>query len=153
MACLQLNRGEPFRALSRSPDETRAIGRAFGKLLRQGDIIYIYGEIGAGKTVFVSGIAASMDIADYITSPTFTIVNIYEGSLFLCHFDAYRIESRAELLETGFYEYAGGNCAVVVEWAEKIHGFCPAAGAEVRIEAAAGNENDTDRIINITFNA
>ena len=143
----RIKKGEPFRAVSRSPGETRMIGYAFGKGLDRGDIVYIYGDIGAGKTVFTSGVAAALGIRDYITSPTFTIANFYEGSLPLCHFDAFRIENGDELLETGFFDYSGGNCVVIVEWADRLNGYMPDSRIDVFIETV--NFSETERIIRI----
>ena len=131
-------RGEPFQTLSGSPEATKAIGHSLGGLLRCGDVVYIYGEIGAGKTVFVSGIASALGIGEYITSPTFTIANFYLGAKPFHHFDAYRIESPEELFETGFFEFAGGDCVVAVEWAERLAPFKPGGCVEVWIEDAGG---------------
>ena len=144
----------PVLLLSDSPETTKKYGRRFGELLRNGDVVYLYGEIGAGKTVFTSGLAESLGVTDYVTSPTFTIANEYHGSLLLYHFDAYRIESPDELSETGFYDFAGGECVVVVEWAEKLRGAGPCDRIEVWIDsfdAADGLRDDMYRAIKIKF--
>ena len=150
---MRLKRGEPFLTSSKSPETTRSIGRSLGKLLKLGDTVFIFGDVGVGKTVFVSGIASALDIGGYITSPTFIIANAYNGKFPLYHFDAYRIKSPDELSETGFFEYAGGECVVAVEWAERLNGFKPAGCVEVWIERdESGGENDSGRIIKIIFN-
>jgi tRNA threonylcarbamoyladenosine biosynthesis protein TsaE len=123
------------------------MGMAFGKHLKRGDAVFIFGEIGAGKTVFVTGVAAALGIREYITSPTFAIANIYEGSLTMCHYDAFRIGSPAELIEAGFYEYIGGDCLVIIEWAERLCGYEPDNCIKVRIEYVNGSDNE--RLINI----
>ena len=147
-----IKRGEPFAALSGSPGETRRIGRDLGLLLRRGDTVCIYGDVGAGKTVFVSGIATALGIGGHISSPTYTIANAYFcGRAPFYHFDAYRIESPAELYETGFFECSGGDCVVAVEWAERIGEAKPAGCVEVWLcEAADGSESH--RNIKIVFN-
>lgn len=146
----RLERGKAYRETSRSPESTRMIGRELGKLLTQGDVVFIYGEIGAGKTVFVSGIAHSLGIRDYITSPTFTIANVYEGLHTFYHFDAFRIENPSQLFETGFYDYAGADCIIAVEWAERLSDFVPESSIEIRIDSVGDNESE--RKIEIRFN-
>jgi tRNA threonylcarbamoyladenosine biosynthesis protein TsaE len=146
---VQIKRGEHFHSISASPEATRSIGHALGKLLRRGDAVYIYGDVGAGKTVFVTGVASALGIAEYITSPTFTIANVYEGTATLCHFDAYRIKSPAELFETGFFDCVGGDCIVAVEWPERIGAPAPDGRVEVRIDAVEGR--DTERTITIDY--
>ena len=146
---MDIKRGEPFRALSESPGETKLLGRCLGSLLNKGDTVYLYGDIGAGKTVFVAGMASALGIDEYITSPTFTIANVYNSDTPLYHFDAYRIKSPEELFETGFFDCAGGDCIVAVEWAERLGMYKPDGCAEVWIDAVDGC--DTQRIIRINF--
>ena len=107
------------RHVSAGPEETLEIGRKLGKKLKDGDIVALCGDLGAGKTVFVKGIAAGLEIReDEVTSPTFTLHKEYDGRLKLHHFDLYRIESEEELVNTGFYDILGdGIC--VIEWAGK----------------------------------
>ena len=147
---INIRRGESFQILSKSPGETEKVGHSLGGLLKRGDTVFIYGDIGAGKTVFVRGIASGLNYFGYVTSPTFTIVNVYNGTAPLYHFDAYRIKSPAELYETGFFEFSGGDCVVAVEWAERLKGFKPDNCVEVWISPDGGC--DTDRIIKIGFN-
>ena len=135
--------------LSESPAATAAIGRSLGGILELGDVVCIYGDIGAGKTVFVSGMADALGIDGYITSPTYTIANFYDGAKPLHHFDAYRIESPEELFETGFFEFAGSGCIVAVEWAERLERLKPEKSIDVFIEYACGS--DAARTIKITF--
>lgn len=107
---------------SRSPSETWEIGEQIGRRAKRGDLYAIYGELGAGKTQFVKGIAKGLGVEDwlYVVSPSFTIMNIYEGNdTNLCHVDLYRIEdsefeplSIEEFLEDG---------VVAIEWAERAH--------------------------------
>lgn len=101
--------------------ETETLGRRLGKLLRPGAVVAFTGDLGAGKTAFTRGLARGLDIVDRVTSPTFTIVNEYEGGrLPLFHFDMYRLGGSEELFEIGWEDYLarGGVCAV--EWSENV---------------------------------
>ena len=132
---------------SNSPGETEALGAALAKLLWPGAVVAFTGDLGAGKTAFVRGMAQGLGVAGRVTSPTFTIVNEYEGGrLPLFHFDLYRLASSDELFEIGWGDYLrrGGVCAV--EWSEN------AAGAlerdTVRVDLRRGAE-DGQRVITI----
>ena len=114
--------------------ETMAAGEAFAADLKAGDVVAISGDLGAGKTVFVKGIARGLGVFDMVTSPTFTIVREYEGKSPLYHFDVYRIESPDEMEDTGYFEYIRGEGVVVLEWAEKIIDILPENHIDVVIE-------------------
>jgi tRNA threonylcarbamoyladenosine biosynthesis protein TsaE len=109
---------------SLSADETFDLGEKLGETLKNGDIVALYGELGAGKTVFAKGIASGLGVNEEITSPTFTLLKEYEGRLRLCHFDLYRIEDEEALENIGFYEYLGGESVCVIEWADKASMPC-----------------------------
>lgn len=108
-----------------SPLETRQLGVFLGQRLQKGDVIGLMGDLGAGKTVFVQGLAEGLKVKDYVTSPTFTLINQYEGVLPLYHFDVYRLDDSQEFLELGYEEYFYGEGVTVIEWAEKIKDFLP----------------------------
>ncbi len=105
--------------------ETLNIGKKLGELLNKGDIVCLNGDLGTGKTVFVKGIAMALSIDEYITSPTFTIVNEYDSKIPLFHFDVYRISDSDEMFEIGFEEYLDNKGIVVIEWASIISEICP----------------------------
>jgi len=106
--------------LSHSPEETIKIGCEFSRKLKGGEIVSITGELGAGKTVFVKGIAAGLGIdQNEVSSPSFTLVNIYSGKLNLCHVDLYRIKED-ENLEVEILEILDYTTLIVVEWAENL---------------------------------
>jgi len=107
--------------ISKNPSETRDIGEYIGKQAKRGDLYTLYGELGSGKTQLVKGIARGIGVADweYVVSPSFTIMNLYEGNLALCHVDLYRIED-AEVDDLNIEEYFQKGI-VVVEWAERGH--------------------------------
>ena len=120
---------------STSPAETKEIGRRLGETLKMGDTVLLDGELGAGKTVFVSGIAEALGYSGYITSPTYTLVNEYRDlKLDLFHMDAYRIENPDDIIGAGFDEYLGSNGVKVVEWAKLIGSYAPPDSIRVSIE-------------------
>ena len=107
--------------ITKSPEQTELLGKKLAELLRPGDVIAYYGDLGAGKTAFTRGLAAGLGIREAVTSPTYTIVNEYlSGRMPLFHFDMYRLSSSEELFDIGWEDYLarGGVCAV--EWSENI---------------------------------
>ena len=131
--------------ITHSPEETRALGARLANALQGGEVIAFTGDLGAGKTAFVSGLAQALGVDERVTSPTFTIVNEYEGGrLPLFHFDMYRLGSADELFHIGWEDYLarGGICAV--EWSENVDEAIE--DDAIRISITRG-ETDTDRVI------
>lgn len=126
--------------------ETERVGEEFAKLLRAGDVVAMRGGMGAGKTAFVRGLARGMGETDRVTSPTYTIVNEYETTPPLFHFDLYRLGSADELYEIGFDDYLtrGGVC--VIEWSENADGDI---GFTHFVRIDRDPENETFRTITI----
>ncbi len=110
---------------SYSYEDTARIAAEFAAVLKGGEFIAMYGDLGAGKTAFVQGLAKALGITRHVTSPTFTIVNEYEGRLPLYHFDVYRIASPDEMYEIGYEDYIKSDGVCVVEWAELIEELFP----------------------------
>jgi tRNA threonylcarbamoyladenosine biosynthesis protein TsaE len=107
--------------ISHSPAETESLGEGFGREARQGLVIALSGELGAGKTQLVKGLARGLGIAARVHSPTFTLVNEYDGGrLRLFHLDLYRLESRGQILSAGLEEFLQPDGVTVIEWAERI---------------------------------
>lgn len=132
---------------SNSPLETEALGERLAAHLHPGDVIAYTGDLGAGKTAFTRGLARGLGVTDRVTSPTFTIVNEYEGGrLPLFHFDLYRMDSPEELFDIGWEEYLarGGVCAV--EWSE--HAQDAFEEEPIWVDIRQG-ERDEQRIISI----
>jgi tRNA threonylcarbamoyladenosine biosynthesis protein TsaE len=102
-----------------APEETEAAGEELGRRLRKGDLVLLKGELGAGKTTFVRGMARGAGSSAAVASPTFQLVRIYPGRLQLAHVDLYRIENSTELADVGIDELADAG-AVVVEWGDRI---------------------------------
>ena len=105
--------------------ETREIGFKLGKLLKPGSIVCLIGDLGAGKTTMTQSLAEALEVDDYITSPTFTIVNEYEGKMPPYHFDVYRIGCSEEMYDIGFDEYINGEGVCIIEWANIIEDILP----------------------------
>ena len=111
-----------FKFKSGAPARTAELARRLAGVLRPGTVICLDGDLGAGKTLFVQNLAASLGVQGEVTSPTFNLMNVYEdGRLPLVHFDLYRLEQEYELDEIGFYDYAENpDGLVLIEWAEKF---------------------------------
>ena len=101
--------------ISNSEQETEAFAFDFAKKTKTGDIIILNGDMGAGKTAFVRGFCKFFDIP-YVSSPTFNIVNEYEGKVRILHFDLYRLQGSEELFEIGFEDYLSQDAIIVIEW-------------------------------------
>ena len=108
-----------------SYEDTQKIASEIANTLKGDEFIAMYGDLGAGKTAFVQGLAKALGITAHITSPTFTIVNEYEGRVPLYHFDVYRISDPDEMYEIGYEEYVDGDGICIVEWAELIEDLFP----------------------------
>lgn len=122
-----------MRFITKCAKETFALGKRIGQLLHEGDIIALDGDLGSGKTQMIKGIARGLDITDDITSPTYTIVNRYNGRLPLYHFDVYRLENPEQLYDIGYEEYFFDKGVAVIEWAERIRELLPARYMHIRI--------------------
>jgi tRNA threonylcarbamoyladenosine biosynthesis protein TsaE len=133
------------RLASATPEATQAAGEALGRRLGPGDVVALYGELGAGKTCFVQGLARGLGVTGHATSPTFVLVNEYRGRLPVHHVDAYRTTSLAELIDLGLLDLVGGDGVTVIEWADKAEPLLPARAVRVRIEGVG----DEPRVITI----
>lgn len=133
--------------VTNSEEETEALGARLAEALEPGAVIAFTGDLGAGKTAFTRGIARGLGVQDRVTSPTFTIVNEYEGGrLPLFHFDMYRLGSSDELFDIGWEDYLarGGVCAV--EWSENVSDVLEEGTISVDI---CRGESDSQRVITI----
>ena len=126
--------------ISRTEIETELIGEKFASGLDDGTVVAMYGDLGAGKTAFVRGMARGMGIDARVSSPTFTIVNEYEGARTLIHFDMYRLGSADELFDIGWEDYLKRSAVLVVEWSENISDAYYGDEIVLRIEKLGDNE-------------
>ena len=129
-----------------SPQETEELGRRLGAQLKPGAIIAYYGDLGAGKTAFTRGLARGLGIQDPITSPTYTIVNEYEGRIPLFHFDMYRLSCSDELFDIGWEDYLSRSGVIAVEWSERVEDALEGA---LTIQIRKDPDRDDGRIITI----
>ena len=128
-----------------SPEATEALGRTLAGIVESGLWILLEGELGAGKTVLVRGMARGLDWESYVTSPTYCLVQTYEGRLPLHHVDLYRLESEAEIAELGLDELAAGG-VLAVEWAQKLGSLAPAEALKIALDYG-----DRDEIRHLTI--
>lgn len=126
--------------ISKSAQNTENAGATFAKSLKAGAVVAMYGGLGMGKTAFVRGMARGLGSRARVTSPTFTIVNEYDGAMPLFHFDMYRLKSADELFDIGWEDYLarGGICAV--EWSENVREAFDGSEVSVTIEKLADTE-------------
>jgi tRNA threonylcarbamoyladenosine biosynthesis protein TsaE len=131
--------------VTHSATQTQKAGAVLGRLLQPGDIILLEGDLGVGKTTFTKGIGQGLLVEGYVNSPTFTLVNEYQGRLPLYHLDCYRLESGREALDFGLEEYLYGEGAIIIEWPERIAEVLPSEVLRVKL----GYVNDTKRAIRL----
>ena len=135
------------RFITNGPEETEALGARLARALEPGAVVAFTGDLGAGKTAFVRGLARGLGVQDRVTSPTFTIVNEYEGGrLPLFHFDLYRLGCADELFDIGWEDYLarGGVCAV--EWSERMEELLEPG--TIRVDLRRG-EDESRRVITV----
>ncbi|MCM8900315.1 tRNA (adenosine(37)-N6)-threonylcarbamoyltransferase complex ATPase subunit type 1 TsaE [Caldicoprobacter algeriensis] len=122
--------------VTHSEQETMELGIKMGKLLEAGDIVLLYGDLGAGKTVLTRGLVQGLGAKDVVTSPTYTLMHRYEGRVPVFHFDLYRLCGPDEVLDLGYEEFFYGDGVSIVEWPERLEYLCPEEYVRVRIEVA-----------------
>lgn len=127
-------------------EETEKFGLFLGENLRPGDVVCLNGDLGAGKTTLTKSIAKGLGIDDYVTSPTFTIVNEYYGKTDLYHIDTYRLDDMVDVDYLGFDEYFYSDGVTIVEWAEKIRDALPEEYMEINIKS-----HDDKRDLDINY--
>jgi len=125
---------ELFQVISNSPKRTQEVGRKIGELAQPGDLILLVGQLGAGKTCLVQGIALGLGIKDYVSSPSFVLVREHQGGLPLYHIDLYRLDRLEESADLGLDDYVFGRGVCVVEWADKALELFPAENLLIEIK-------------------
>lgn len=129
--------------LTHSPAETRALGERLAQLLLPGDVLLLWGDLGAGKSELTRGLAHGLGISGPVSSPSFTILTVYaDGRVPLYHFDWYRLQSAEELYEMGMEEYLGGDGIAVVEWPSQCPEAIPARHLALTITPVDENTRD-----------
>lgn len=130
-------------AATTSVDGTRDLGAAVAGLARAGDVVVLVGDLGAGKTAFVQGFGRALGVGERITSPTFTLVHVYEGRLPIHHLDVYRLEQLAEAVDLGLPEMLDDGGVVLIEWGDEILPVLPNDLLEVRLTLGPGDDDRT----------
>jgi tRNA threonylcarbamoyladenosine biosynthesis protein TsaE len=128
-------------------DDTRAIGRALAPLLRARDTVALTGELGAGKTTFVQGVADGLGVDDAVSSPTFVLVKEYVGRLTIAHADVYRLERMQDVVDLGLDEVADGEAVLLVEWGDAVEELLPADRLRVALTGEDPTGADESRCI------
>ena len=122
-----------------SPAETQGLAEKLARLLRAGDVLAYTGPMGAGKTTFTVGLARGLGSSDWVSSPTFALVQEYRGPLPLCHFDFYRITGEEDLYAAGFFDYLDGTRVLAVEWSERVPSALPQNALHIDFEPLSGD--------------
>ncbi len=132
--------------ISKYEEDTQEIAKKLSSKLISGDIILLYGKLGAGKTCFVKGLAEGLQIDAFkVTSPTFIILNEYNGKIPLYHFDFYRMKNFAEIENIGFFDYIESSGITIIEWPEIVEKYIKSDRYVIKIET----KTDNTRIISI----
>lgn len=126
------------------------LGEDLAGILEPGDVVYLTGDLGAGKTTLVRGIARGLGYSGKVTSPTFTLMNIYEGSFSIFHFDFYRLDEDADLKDLGLEDYLGKEGVSLIEWPRLDFSFLPGEAWLIDIDIV---DNDYDKGRIVSFNA
>ena len=140
-----------MRALSvssKSPEETRILGAALAPVMVPGDVVSLSGDLGAGKTVFVQGLARALGVETPVTSPTFTIVHEYRGRYPIRHLDVYRLDSFQEVIDLGFDELFDPEAILVIEWGDAVSPLLPRRFLGVEMLHSAIEEDEEIRTVN-----
>jgi len=144
-----LARGNDLRLRTFSETDTVSFGRDLAQILRPGDVVALFGELGTGKTRLVQGVASGLGVTDYVTSPSFTIINEYRGRVPVYHFDFYRLDDVGQAAALGLDEYFYGEGVSLIEWAERVRALLPPERVEIRLRAffEPGRENEREILV------
>lgn len=136
------NRNSNFK--TESPEETQALGEKIGKTLKQGEVVALIGDLGTGKTCLTQGIARGVGIAsdEVVNSPSYILINEYNGRIPIYHIDLYRLEDSAEIAELGLSEYVEGDGICIIEWAERMADALPDTAIKIHITLAEVSNNE-----------
>lgn len=134
-----------IKKITASSAETESLGKKIAAILSGNETIALFGDLGAGKTAFTRGLCEGLGVTDGVSSPTFAIVNAYNGKYPVYHFDMYRITDADDLFSTGYYDYIG-NGVIVIEWSENIESELESDAIRIRIKK---NDDENKRLFEI----
>jgi tRNA threonylcarbamoyladenosine biosynthesis protein TsaE len=137
-----------LQVMSQSTIETQSLGEQLGGVLKAGDIVCLYGELGSGKTVLSKGIAMGLGVAeeDRVRSPSFVLIHRYQGRVPMYHADLYRLHGLADIADIGLREFLAGDGVAVIEWADKLEASLPSE----RLDIVLAHQEEHTRLITIT---
>lgn len=130
------------KVITRSAEETLKLGEQLGRELEPGDIVALYGELGAGKTTLTKGIARGLEIKTEVVSPTFTLIHEHQGRVPLYHIDLYRLTDEEEIWNLGIEDYLYNAGVTIVEWAERMPSLLPEIRLDIRLNATDADERE-----------
>lgn len=132
--------------ISKNINQTLEIANNFSKTLIGGSVVTLNGDLGAGKTIFAKGVAKGLNVNEIVASPTFAIMNVYQGDKILYHYDMYRLQSSDEALELGLTEFIGSeNSVCLIEWADIIEEYLPQN--TIRVDINKINDDEREIVI------
>jgi tRNA threonylcarbamoyladenosine biosynthesis protein TsaE len=131
--------------ITHSEEETIELGKRFAGKLKKGDLVALYGDLGSGKTQLIKGICSGLDVIEDVTSPTFTLMNIYKGKEKIFHYDFYRLSTDSEIYDLGIDDFIFSDGICLIEWAEKAERFLPLERIDVKFDYG---DDENERIIN-----
>lgn len=138
-----------FKIYTNSPKQTGVVAQSLANLIKDDLIICLEGDLGAGKTLFTQNFCKALNVKESVTSPTFNLMNVYEGDKRIYHFDLYRLENEEDLEEIGFYEYSDVDDEVVlIEWPDRFFACMPEDYLHIKIERT---KNEQSRILTINI--
>jgi tRNA threonylcarbamoyladenosine biosynthesis protein TsaE len=137
--------------VTRNVEETRIVGASLAPVLLPGDVVSLTGDLGAGKTALVQGLAAALGVEERVTSPTFTIVHQYDGRFPIIHLDIYRLQSFQEVIDLGFEEFLAPEAIVAIEWGEAISPMLPRRYLEIEMRCVVDTTEDEDHLRRLVF--
>jgi tRNA threonylcarbamoyladenosine biosynthesis protein TsaE len=125
-----------------SPEETKKLGEKLAESFSPGLVVALFGSLGSGKTCFAQGICSGLGVKDFVVSPSFVLINEYQGKLRVYHIDLFRLEKLSEVINLGYEEYFYGEGVCIVEWAEKAFELLPEKRLEIRLKILSENERE-----------
>lgn len=139
--------GIMIKYISHDLKDTEKLGLKLGEILKKGDFINISGDLGTGKTTLTKSIGKGLGVSEYITSPTFNLINEYNGRLRLYHFDVYRLKSPEEMFDLGYEEYFYSDGVTIIEWGNNIVDMLPKERLDIYMDVGI-NDNERKIFIN-----
>jgi tRNA threonylcarbamoyladenosine biosynthesis protein TsaE len=136
--------------ISSSPEETKNLGRRLSALLASGDVVCLWGDLGAGKTCLVQGICQGLGVVDAVVSPSFTLVNEYAGACPVAHLDFYRLKGEADLEQLGFDDLFDGGRIVLIEWPERAANALPQERLDIHLRWTSDQQREILFTSNLT---